>query len=65
MARNYGIIARYTDGRPQYYLGKKADPDMPLNEENVIWMKKDGRPVIFEEYSDAKDYLENRRNLAG
>lgn len=56
----YQIIARYTDGLPKYWIGRKIDPEKPLEESNVEWKQKDGKPVRYEEYADAVKELKSK-----
>jgi len=53
MAGKYQIIARYTDGKPKYWIGRKTDLSIPLLEDNVEWKTENGMPLVFEEYKDA------------
>lgn len=57
MAEKYQIIARYTDGNADFWIGRKLNPDGPLNEENVEWKRKDGMPLRFKNYKDARNAL--------
>lgn len=58
MAGKYEIIARYTDGIPKYWIGRKIDPKEPLDENNVQWKTKDGTPLVFRRYEDARIAVE-------
>lgn len=58
MAERYQIIALYTEGVARYQIGKKIDPSLPLDEENVKWLKEGGKILRFSEYSEAKKALE-------
>jgi len=57
MAGKYQIIARYTEGVPKFWIGRKIDPDKPLNEENVEWKIKDGVPLRYDQFRDAEDVI--------
>ena len=54
MAEKYQIIARYTEGIPKYWIGKKIDPNEPLDDDNVQWKTKDGTPLVFVQYEEAR-----------
>ena len=54
MAKHFEIIARYTEGVARFMIGRKIDPEKPLDEGNVQWLEQDGHPVAFENYRDAE-----------
>jgi len=54
MSEKYAIIARYTEGVPKYWIGKKKDSNQPLDDNNVQWKTKDGVPLVFKDYEDAR-----------
>lgn len=54
MAGKFQIIARESEGNVRFWVGRKINPDLPLDEDNVEWKLRDGRPVKFDRYADAE-----------